>query len=317
MRKRFAAIDIGSNSSLLLILELGSDCVARTIIDTKISTRLSEGTQKSGEIGEAALARQFNALNSFAETIRNENVDHVVACGTQVFRVARNGKGIAGEIGRRYGWTMEIISGDREAQLSYLAAGTGLSGIASERIVLDVGGGSSEVIFGRGAEIIRSQSFPIGAVNLTEKFGLYRVVDKAVLNEVAIYLDDVFGPLDTMNPFQNNSASLIAVAGTAVTLTGIKMELKKFDPKQVHGVQLTRGWISEILRKLGSIESDKRREFMPFDPDRAEIIVGGASILEFLANKLKTDVLTVSNCGLRWGLIMSAFPQLSGVTIEQ
>lgn len=321
MSEKFAAIDIGSNSSLLLILEAGDDRVARVVIDTKVSTKLSSGTHLGDAISAAALERQYAALDKFAVILNQHQIKNVVACGTQVFRVAANGKQVAEEISRRYGWRMEIISGEREAQLSYRAAATGLEGIADERMVMDVGGGSSEVIVGDGERIAFAHSFPVGAVSLTERFDLESGDrNHARIEAATSYLKELFQDKEMPQQLAKSSASkrcVIAVGGTAATLAALKLEQKIFVPKSIHGVELSKAWTQEQIVKLFNMEREERRGLLPFDPDRADIIVGGALIIECLLERLESESLIVSNCGLRWGLISDAFAQLKGVRIEQ
>ena len=313
MNPRFAAIDIGSNSSLLLILEFGVDGIARVVIDTKASTRLSSGTHGGAAMAGEPLARQFTALDRFAEIIKEKQVESVVACGTQVFRNASNGREVAAEITRRYGWEMQVISGEREAELSYRAASTGLSKIAERRVVIDVGGGSSEVIFGKGDKIEWSRSFPIGAVSITDKFG-------SNLESARSYIEGVLSGLQAVqSKYESTEADteVVAVGGTAATLAAVNLERKIFNPKTIHGVQLSRIWIENTISRLNGLEIAERRALMPFDPDRADIIVAGALIVLIVLENLKADQVVVSNCGLRWGLITTAFPQLRQARIEQ
>ncbi|MGB5105130.1 MAG: hypothetical protein WBP29_05150 [Candidatus Zixiibacteriota bacterium] len=321
MSTKFAAIDIGSNSSLLLILELSPENIARVVIDTKISTRLSAGAHSGEAIHDSALQRQFAALDKFAEVLARDEVGSVIACGTQVFRVAANGPKVAEEISRRYGWRMDIISGEREAQLSYRAATTGLKDITDSRNVIDVGGGSSEVILGAGDKIAASHSFPVGAVSITEKFDLeagdrnLARIDAATFYLYELFLDDNFAIQRSRS--EAAKSSLIAVGGTAATLAALKLDQKIFVPGAIHGVQLSKKWIQEQIVELFNMDAEDRRKLMPYDPDRADIIVGGALIIEGLLSALERPGLIVSNCGLRWGLIIDTFPALAGARIEQ
>lgn len=313
LNRKFAAIDIGSNSSLLLILELIDDNIAKVVIDAKTSTRLSSGTHDGAAMGEDPLTRQFSALDKFAEILKDNHVDSIAACGTQVFRNASNGREVAAEITRRYGWDMQIISGEREAELSYQAATTGFSNVGENRIVIDIGGGSSEVIFGKNDQIVWSHSFPIGAVSITDRFG-------SNLAAARTFIDETLTELKTARSksrMTDNDAKAIAVGGTAATLAAISLEQKIFNPKAIHGVELSRIWIEKAIGRLNGLDTTKRRELMPFDPDRADIIVAGALIMSIILDKVNASQVTVSNCGLRWGLIKAAFPQVGHARIEQ
>lgn len=331
MNNKFAAIDIGSNSSLLLILKLRDDGAAYVVLDTKVSTKLSAGTQYGDAMTEAALARQFTALDKFAKILEEQQVESVIACGTQVFRNANNGSQVADVISKRYGWQMDIISGEREAELSFRAATTGLTDIREARIVLDVGGGSSEVIFGQREKIIQSRSFPVGAVSLTERFSLEgETISSQNLEQARQYLHALFS---ANNTFQTESTpraddlavnedlterrDVVAVGGTAATLAALNLEQKIFDPRTIHGVRLTETWIADKITCLSRLGIAQRRNLMPYDPDRAEIIVAGALIISVLLDRLGATRLIVSNCGLRWGLITSGFSQLQHARIEQ
>lgn len=264
-------------------------------------------------MGGEPLLRQFAALDRFSEIIKENNVNTVVACGTQVFRNASNGQEIAEEITHRYGWEMQVISGEREAELSYRAASTGLKNVTERRVVIDVGGGSSEVIFGTGRQIDWSRSYPIGAVSITERFENDLEGAKAFVAELVTELREHHSVLN----LPEERREVYAVGGTAATLAAMSLGQKIFNPKTIHGVELSRIWIENTISRLSGLEIAERRELMPFDPDRADIIVGGALILSVILDRLGATQVVVSNCGLRWGLIVESFPQLQQARIEQ
>lgn len=264
-------------------------------------------------MGKEALARQFAALDEFDGILTEHRVESVIACGTQVFRNASNGREIAAEITHRYGWEMQIISGEREAELSYRAATTGLSNVGERRVVIDVGGGSSEVIFGTGNQIDWSKSYPIGAVSITERFENDLKGARTFVSELVTELREC--QLEHNHPEERRE--VYAVGGTATTLAAVSLGQKIFEPRQVHGVRLTGTWIEDTINYLFRMSSLKRRELMPFDPDRADIIVGGSLILSVILDRLGATQVVVSNCGLRWGLIVASFPQLQQARIEQ
>lgn len=298
---------------MLLILELVDESVAKVVVDTKVSTRLSAGTHDGAAISDEALNRQLAALDKFAEILKEHRVERVITCGTQVFRNASNGRKVAERISRRYGWRMEIISGEQEAELSYRAATTGLNYVGEKRAVIDVGGGSSEVIFGSRDHIEWSRSYPIGAVSITERFENdlkgTRVFVAGLVKELSERQSGVVQ--------QAERREVYAVGGTAATLAAVSLGQKIFEPRLIHGVRLTRTWIEETINNLARMGVSQRREMMPFDPDRADIIVGGALILAVILEQLAATQVVVSNCGLRWGLIVMSFPQLRQARIEQ
>lgn len=322
MNSRFAAIDIGSNSSLLLVVELAPEGIAKAVIDVKATTRLSTGVGTNGTISPESIKRQFDALDGFQELLIDHGVEQAVACGTQVFRCAENGEALAESIRDRYGWPMLILTGEQEAALSYLAAATGVTDARRRRIVLDIGGGSTEVVVGDGSEIETERSYPVGAVNLTERCGLdqaltaeRRVAATSALREIIPECDA--GSQILPAELEAEEHTLLAVGGTAVTLAAVSEGVSEFSGTKVHGIRLDRGQLNKLIERLGSASVEERAKMMPFDPDRAEIIVGGALILEYLLNLVGASRVTISNRGLRWGVLTDAFPQISAERIQQ
>ena len=318
LSQRFATIDIGSNSTLLLIVELGEDRIGRVVVDTKASTKLSSGTQYGDPIAAESLARQFAVLDKFSSILNEQRVENIVACGTQVFRVASNGLEVGEEIARRYGWGFQIISGEREAAMSYRASCSGLIGIGSTRAVMDVGGGSSEVILGDGGDIRWAKSYSVGAVSLTERFGLQTpFASPEQLLPAGDHLRELFADIPVERAPAGIGRDVIAVGGTAATLAAIKLGQKIFVPGAVHGVEFSKEWIDSQIEELANLEISGRKELMPFDPERAEIIVGGALIISQVMERLDADWLRISNRGLRWGLLIDTFAELRQARIEQ
>lgn len=312
---RYASIDIGSNSTLLLIVERRHNGGVRVLVDTKLSTKLSFGAASGNSITGEGIERQFTALDRVRELLGNYHVNQIVVCATQVFRVAGNGPALAAEISRRYGWKVEIIDGKREAEYSYFAAASGLDGIVSERVVFDVGGGSSEVVFGNGDQIHFARSFPLGAVKLTEACGMEGRIDEGKLAAARSHTGQVI-PAESVAVIPPGSRA-IAVGGTAATLAALKLERQVFDPALIHGVLLSRKWLESTTLELAEMTAEERRRRLVFDPDRAEIIVAGGLILNYLLQMLRCGELIVSNRGLRWGVLLTRFGELAEGVIKQ
>lgn len=313
MSVRYAAIDIGSNSTLLLIVESRRGRQARVLLDTKFATRLATGLKKGGEISETARRSLINSLCEIDQLLRIHNVDRVAACSTQAFRLAKNARAIVGDIAGLFGWKVEIISGTEEAALSYKAAVTGLSGIGTKRIVADIGGGSTEIILGEGETILNAGSIPVGAVSTAEQFGLQSVVSSSSLGAASRHVAGAFQELTFATAVD---APLVVVGGTAATLAALAQKQTHFDPARVHGRELTRDWILEQLDEMAGLSAEERRRLLAFDPSRAEVIIGGTVILAELLKKVSADKAVVSNRGLRWGLLLTRFPELLEIEIE-
>jgi exopolyphosphatase/guanosine-5'-triphosphate,3'-diphosphate pyrophosphatase len=311
---RYASIDIGSNSTLLLIVERKNVGGVRVLVDTKLSTKLSYGSVIGNAITQAGIERQFAALERIQDLLANYHVAQIVVCATQVFRVAGNGPKLAGEIARRYGWKVEIIDGRREAELSYRAAATGLSEVPQERVVLDVGGGSTEIVSGCEDRINFAHSFPIGAVKLAEACVL---TDRVGADETKAAMSHLstFMPADSFAAVPRGRY-VIAVGGTAATLAALKLDRQVFDPALIHGVILSREWLEKTIIDLSGMTAQERRARLVFDPDRAEIIVAGSLILNHLVEMLQCTGVTVSNRGLRWGVLLDRYSELATSMIK-
>jgi exopolyphosphatase/guanosine-5'-triphosphate,3'-diphosphate pyrophosphatase len=314
VREKFAAVDIGSNSCLLLIVEKISAEEATVLLDTRRSTRVSADVAKGGAIGDQASATLFQALEEFQSLIHENQVGGIAAVATQVFRTAKNGELIAEQIRDRFGWPLEIVSGEMEARLSYLAATSGLEEISDRRIVADVGGGSTEVISGSGTDADFLHSYSIGAATLTEKFGLHELVSNDLVRNVDGYLSSLFLGDDVRLP--HSEGDLVLVGGTIATLAAAFQQHSEFDPARVHGATLQADWIEQTSKQLSESTVEQRRAFIPFDPDRAEIILAGTLIVRWLLNWSTRKSLIVSNRGLRWGLLQNKFDALKGLEIK-
>lgn len=286
----------------------------RVLVDIKLTTKLSYGAAVGDAITQAGIERQFSALDRILGLLANYHLAQIVVCATQVFRVAGNGPEVAAEIARRYGWKVEIIDGRTEAELSYRAAATGLTDVPQERVVFDVGGGSTEIVSGREDQIDFAKSFPVGAVNLAESCALTDRVSAIKINAALSYIRD-FVPADSLAAIPRGRY-IIAVGGTATTLAALKLDRQVFDPALIHGVILSREWLEKTTADLSKLTALDRRARLVFDPGRAEIIVAGGLILSYLVEMLQCTSVAVSNRGLRWGILLDRYSELATSMIE-
>jgi exopolyphosphatase/guanosine-5'-triphosphate,3'-diphosphate pyrophosphatase len=299
---RYAAVDLGSNSALLLIAETDDRGELRSLLEIRQSVRLTKQIRPDGSLDQAAEELLVDALNKFAEQIERFRVDQVVAAATEIYRRAPNGKDIVERIAGRFDWPLEIITGETEAELCYLAAASGMQQVAEHRAVIDIGGGSTELISGFGDEVTYSVSMSVGAIALSERFRLAESVSTEELGSLdqALAREIEQGKLVSIP----RAVWTIIVGGTATTLAAFRTEANEIDPERLHSVQLKRSWIEDQLRLLAALSLGERRERMSFDPDRAEIIVGGCALLAHLLRRLQLETVVVSSRGLRWGLLL-------------
>jgi exopolyphosphatase/guanosine-5'-triphosphate,3'-diphosphate pyrophosphatase len=302
-----AALDVGTNSVLMLVAEPGPGGCPRRVCDRSRVTRLGEGLGASGRIGQAGAARTLEALGEFASQARSLGVERVAAVGTMCLRTAANAGEFIERVRSETGLALEVISGQEEARLTFRGV-TGQLPVRAERLaVVDPGGGSTEVIFGQGGaemKIVSRQSLDVGVVLLTERFLRSDPIAPAELEAMRAWLR-VEGYAG-VRPEQAFDA-LVAVGGSATTLAAVALGLEPYDPDRVHGHQFSAGELEEWLARLAGLSLAERRRLPGLEPKRAEVLPAGAAILLTLLERLDVDQLTISDRGLRHGLWLERF----------
>jgi len=299
---KFAAIDIGTNSTLLLIAELSPESLLVPITQKQTTTRLGKGLGKSGVISREAQDVNIATLKQYQGIARKEGIEKIVVSGTQALRMAENGREVTRRIETETGLMVKVLSSDEEARLSFKAAATGLEE-GKNILLVDIGGGSTELILGAGQEILKTGSFPVGAVNLTEKYLHKDPIDE---KEFAALLAYIHKELQAFSPYENQvkECSLLGVAGTITTLAEIDLKLEQYDADQVHGHVMDQNRVKELLDNLRNRSLEERKKVTGLKAERADIIVAGAAILHGVMEIFKQEQITVSDRGLRYGLIM-------------
>jgi exopolyphosphatase/guanosine-5'-triphosphate,3'-diphosphate pyrophosphatase len=305
-----AAVDIGTNSVKLTVAQRNADGTLNILFDGTTITRLGKGVDSSGRITDEAAERTLTALAEFGERARSLGAGTIAAVGTSALRDATNGAEIVVEAERRLGGTVEIIAGEREAELTYRAARNDsdiarASGIVSGGLFVtsDIGGGSTEIVQGVDDDMIYAESLQVGAVRLSERAGLGDPITgdafQTALLLANVALADVPIPPAALAPV------LIASGGTAANLAAMEVaargEQVTFDA--VHASRLTREQIEARAVALASLPLAERRNVPGLEPDRADVIVAGAIIQARVMARLGTDSLIVSLRGLRYGLL--------------
>jgi exopolyphosphatase / guanosine-5'-triphosphate,3'-diphosphate pyrophosphatase len=276
---RVAVVDIGSNSTRLLIADVRDGRVTGELERRSRVTRLGKGVDASGALDEEAMGRVYQTLAEYRELIDQHQAERAIAVLTSAVRDAANGDEFATEVKEAYGLEPHILSGDEEARLTYLGA-------TSERdpedrapaLVLDIGGGSTEMVIGAGQETTFHVSNQAGVVRQTERH-LHN--DPPTTDELAALVRDVreiFGQ-NVPEDQRREVRRAIAVAGTATSLAAIDQELEPYDPTKVHGYTLSTSEIERLLERLAALPLEERREVPGLHPDRAPTIVAGAAIL--------------------------------------
>jgi exopolyphosphatase / guanosine-5'-triphosphate,3'-diphosphate pyrophosphatase len=291
---RIAVVDIGSNSTRLLVCDRDGEEITGELERESTVTRLGAGVDADGKLADESMERVYAALDNYQALIDRHEAEVRIAVLTSAVRDAANGREFADSVKRRYGLEPHVLSGDEEARLTYLGA-------MSERdpsdqtptVVVDIGGGSTEIVIGRGHETTFHVSTQAGVVRQTERHIEH---DPPTEDELRQTREDVRETLQDGVPEAQRRAveHAIAVAGTATSLGAIAQELDPYDPEKVHGYRLTRGECEDILERLASVPLDERRKVPGLHPDRAPTIIAGVIILIEVLELFGLDGLEVS-----------------------
>ncbi len=310
--ERFAVVDAGTNTFLLLIAELYNKTL--TIIeDVHHIARLGRYTSVLGNIGEDAIERALQIALYYSRLCRQYSVSTLLLAGTAVFRTAQNGAEVLSHIAQVFQLTRvrtRILTPQEEAQLSYLGSAFPILRSSEPALVIDIGGGSTELTWGHGLHPHSWSSSPIGAVNLWEMIQVQQLSLDEVLQHISAQLAPVV-------PSPRFPCHAIAVAGTPVTLAGIAYGIPYTRWWETHLRALRREQVRELLISLWSMPLEVRRSHPAIHPDRAELLPAGAAILWVIMELLHLPAFTVSIYGLRYGLLLQLLQELKGVEPEQ
>ncbi|MFL6857539.1 MAG: hypothetical protein ACJ8EB_06465 [Allosphingosinicella sp.] len=300
---RFAVIDVGTNSVKLHIGAHGSDGGWTPLADRAVVTRLGEGMAATGRIGKVPLERTAAAVAALAERARRAGVRAIAAVGTAALRTAANGAQAAEAIRARSGLAVEIVSGEEEARLAYLATVAGLGAAIGTRVVFDTGGGSSQFTFGEGEEVKERFSLPVGAARYTERFGLDKAVGQDVVDSALAAIAADFARLDGRKPPE----AVVGMGGAATNLAAVALRLAPYDPEKVRGAVIGADEIDRQIALYRSMGAEARRSIIGLQPERAESILAGACIVRTILARLGAASFAVSDRGLRHGFIAERF----------
>ncbi|KYG69028.1 hypothetical protein AZI87_07320 [Bdellovibrio bacteriovorus] len=296
---KVAALDLGTNTFLCLIAEGTKDGIVKVHKDLATTVRLGQGVDKTGEFHPDALQRAKACLTEFKKEIDLHNVDRILAMATSAARDAKNGKELF-KIGEDLGIPIEIIPGEDEARITYQGATAGMNDTQKTSLIVDVGGGSTELISGRGSKILFGESLNIGGVRLTEKFITSQPVSATEQKALEEYIQT---QIKTVLPELQKEKidQIIAVAGTPTSLVAI--EVGGYDEKKVDGFFLGKDRLAYWVREFGATTVEEKKEKYQLG-GRADIIFAGASILLAVIEALKLPGMIVSTKGVRYGVAL-------------
>ena len=304
-----AVVDIGSNSTRLLIAELAGGSVVRELVRHSNVTRLGAGVDADGRLRQDAMDRVFATLDAYKADIDAHDCARSLAVLTSAVRDSANGAAFAAEVNDRYGLSPHVLAGEEEARLTFLGA-TSERDPADTRptLVFDIGGGSTELVIGEGSDVVFRVSTQAGVVRQTERHIATDPPTRAEIDELAA---DVRGILEEAVPVERRDGIVhaIAVAGTATSLAAIAQQLDPYDPERVHGYQLSDGECHAILDRLSRMTLAERRAVAGLHPDRAPTIIAGVVIFRQVLELIGLQTIEISEHdilrGAALGLISS------------
>ncbi len=299
-----AVIDIGTNTIKCLIAHHDSSgwCFDT---DTSYPTRIGEHTTQTGIFSEIAIERNLKQLNEIVTDLHNREITRICIVGTMAFRIAKNASHFVQLAREQLGIEIEILSGTEESRLAYFAARHGFVGSDGQIGVFDVGGGSTEIIIGNNSDILSQESYPIGAVQLTETYLAHSDPPtpgtmKAMETEISRVL--------SKGKRLSNGAGVVGIGGTLVSIAAIAIKMKHFDAS-VHGFVVDREELEYQWRMFQSQTIAQRKKIPGMDPARADVILAGTSIVRLLLDHWSVEEVKVCLQGLRHGLVRERFPE--------
>ena len=305
-----ATIDIGTNTTLLLVARAIAGAGVEVLAERAEITRLGRGIGVSGALGAAGITATLDVLREYARIARAHGA-RIAAIGTEGLRRAPNAGAFLGPAREILGVDVEVIDGAREAALTFRAVVESFpraTGGPAPLVVVDIGGGSTEIIVAERGQVTLRTSLPLGSVRLTER---HIHGDPPPAGEIAAARAEIDATLDAqvgpaLAPGEGGDSAaptLIGVAGTVTSLAAMAQDLASYDPIRVHGYTLSRDALDAQIARLSIATQGEREAMAGLDPRRADVILAGALILRAIATRARANAVVASDRGIRWGLL--------------
>lgn len=314
---KYASIDIGTNTLRLLIAGLNENGSLQPVVYERAITRLGGNYREDAGIAPEAAERTLRALESFRRIIDENGVRTVWATATSVVRRAKNRDFFLCEAHRRAGVSIDVISGGEEARLSLLGVLSVITDRSERKLVIDIGGGSTEFIFTRAGARAGAWSMEMGVVHLTER---HLKSDPPLKLELECLEDEIKGVLSDLKAMMNAQgvkayeystfmdASLIGTAGTITTLAAIDQSLETYDREKVNNYSLSKERVRHIYYYLTGLTLAERQSVLSLEKGREDLIVSGSAIALLVMEEFAFDEIKVSDSGLLEGIILDRAP---------
>jgi len=294
---RVAAVDLGTNSTRLLVADVDGERLEEVERLLTI-TRLGEGVDERRRLLPVPIARVRNTLADYRRELEGLGATRTLAIGTSAIRDAENGEAFLGEIEWSYGFTTRLLDGREEAAMMLRGVAAGRAGTLEDALLVDIGGGSTELVISADGKPAESVSLDVGCVRLTERF---LASDPPTPEELAAAATHV----RTVLPVRP-ARSAIGVAGTVTTLATLDLGLDEYDPERTHGHQIPRDTVDRQLDRLAGMTLEERLRVPGIEPGRAPVIVAGLVILREILDAFDLDEVEVSERDILHGAALTA-----------
>lgn len=297
---KVAALDLGSNTFLCLIAEVENSQITKIYHDSVEAVRLGQELSKNKKFHSEALLRADKCLQEFAKVIKQHKPQHVLAMATSAARDAENKEELFA-IAKKHNIPLEIIAGDKEASITYQGAVSAQASKPTQRLVIDIGGGSTEFIFGKALQLLSGKSLDIGCVRLTERFISTQPTPRNEIEKVTSYIQEQLQQILKIKPEDFKVEEILAVAGTPTAIAAA--EIGEFVVEKIDGYKLTEKSLKTWLNKLQEATVDEKIK-MGIPAGRADvIIIGVITLLQTLKAFNLSDII-VSTRGVRYGVAL-------------
>jgi exopolyphosphatase/guanosine-5'-triphosphate,3'-diphosphate pyrophosphatase len=302
---RAGVIEIGTNSIKFCIAEKQEERF-QILVDKNIVTRLGERQWETGRIADSSMDRTITAIKDCLDIAHSLKVDRIIGVGTMVLREATNSEEFLQKVYLECGIAVEVVSHEREARLSYQAAVSAIQAENANNMVVDIGGGSTEFIWGSDQNIESIVSLNLGVVQLTERF---LVSDPVKNSEMRNAIKNIQNSLLENRITQRKPDQIIGIGGTITTMIAIKYGMQEYIPERIHGAKLD---IKDVKAQIGIFKLktvEERKKIAGLQPERADVILAGALIVYTILRSLKVNSLTGSNRGLRCAILLNVLKE--------
>jgi len=297
---RLATIDIGTNSTRLLISEANEKGKIKQLLKLGRVTRLGKGVKKTGRLSKESIEKTIAVLKEFKQVIEQYKVDKVVVATTEAARIAENADEFLSKV-RELGFEIKILSDREEAELVFKANVLSFN-VHGKAMTVDLGGGSTEIVYGTPKEIEYLESLKFGVVILHEEFLKSDPPSEKELSLLESFIEEKL--LKVKEHIKNPDFEVFAVGGTITSVVAMEEEMEVYKPEIVHGYKVTKDMIEKWYRKLSSMTEAERKKVKGLEENRSDVIIPGLAFFKVFCNVFNKESLTVSEHGLLYGLAL-------------